>query len=105
MSPGSFDSSLDVLRGLIAAAANASKTEAPVDSDSRVLTLLMNQAKLSEAAIKDFDAAKRADLKAKEEAQVAVLNEYIDSIPTISDEDVSRAVTQILSTLKANGNP
>ena len=76
----------------------------PVDSDARILVLLKRQAQSSGASIQDFDAAKRADLKAKEEAQLAVLNEYIDSIPTVSDEEVDQAVTQILSNLKANGN-
>lgn len=95
---------LDVLRGLVAAATNESKTDVPVDSDSRVLVLLKKQARSSRASIKEFDGAKRADLKAKEEAQLAILNEYIDSIPTVSDEEVDRAVTQILSNLKANGN-
>lgn len=94
---------LAVLRGLLAAAATASKTEVPVNTDSRVLVLLKKQAKASQAAAKDFDAANRAELKAKEEAQLAILNGYIDAIPTVSDNEVSRAVTEILSNLKANG--
>ena len=103
MSPGSFDYSLDALRGLIAAAVHTSKTFSPVASDAHVLAVLRNQVKLSEAAIKDFDAANRPDLKAKEEAQIAVLNGYIGSIPTVSDADVRRAVNQILSNLQADG--
>lgn len=78
---------LDVLRGLLAAVTNESKTGAPVDSDAQVLTLLKKKVKATEGAIRVFDAAKRADLRTKEEAQLAILNEYINSIPTASDED------------------
>lgn len=44
------------------------------------------------------------DLKAKEDAQLAVLEEYIGSISTVSDDEVEEAVTKILANLKANGN-
>ena len=96
-------SRLDVLRGVLAAASNASKTPVPVNSDARVLVLLQKQAKSSKAAAAEFDAAKRVDLKAKEAAQLAVLEEYIGSIPAVGDEEVGQAVTKILANLKANG--
>ena len=44
------------------------------------------------------------DLKAKEDAQLAVLEEYIGSIPTVGDDEVEEAVTKILANLKTNGN-
>ena len=44
------------------------------------------------------------DLKAKEDAQLAILEEYIGSVPTVGDEEVAQAVTNILANLKANGN-
>lgn len=95
---------LDVLRGLLAAASTASKTEVPVNTDSHVLVLLKKQAKATKAAAKQYAAANRADLKGKEEAQLAILDEYTTSIPTVSDEEVNRAVKKILADLKANGN-
>lgn len=92
-----------MLRGVFGAASNASKTPVPIDSDSRVLVLLQKQAKSSRAAAAEFEAAKRVDLKAKEDAQLAVLEEYIGSIPTVGDDEVEEAVTKILANLKASG--
>jgi len=66
--------------------------------------LLQKQAKSSRAAAAEFEAAKRVDLKAKEDAQLAVLEEYIGTIPTVGDDETEEAVTKILANLKANGN-
>ena len=73
-------------------------------SESKVLALLSKQAKSSRAAAAEFKIAKRSDLEGKEEAQLAVLEEYISLIQTIPGDEVARTVTKILSTLKANGN-
>ena len=99
-----FDNRLGVLRGVFATVANESKTPTPVNTDSRVLILLQKQAKASRAAAAEFEAAKRKDLQVKEEAQLAVLEEYIGSIPTVSNEEVSDAIEKILAKLKANGS-
>ena len=66
--------------------------------------MLRKQVKSSKAAAAEFEAAKRMDLKAKEDAQLAILEEYIGSVPTVGDEEVGQAVTKILANLKANGN-
>ena len=73
-------------------------------SESKVLALLAKQAKASKAAAAEFKAAKRDDLKNKEEAQLAVLEDYISYIPTVPEDEVAQAVSKILSTLKANGS-
>ena len=73
-------------------------------SESRVLALLNRHAKSARTAAAEFEAAKRNDLKNKEEAQLAVLEEYVSLIPTVSEDEVSQAITKILFTLKSNGN-
>ncbi|KAL8796417.1 MAG: hypothetical protein Q9195_001324 [Heterodermia aff. obscurata] len=96
---------LNVLRGFLAAADSASKLEpAAMRSESKVLALLSKQAKLSKAAAAEFKLAKRGDLEGKEEAQLAVLQEYISLIHTVPEDEVAQTVAKILSTLKANGN-
>ena len=72
-------------------------------SESQVLALLAKQAKANKAAAAEFEAAKRDDLREREEAQLAVLNEYISLIPTIPESEIAEAVTTILANLKANG--
>ena len=72
-------------------------------SESQVLALLAKQAKANKAAAAEFEAAKRDDLREKEEAQLAVLNEYINLIPTVPESEFAEAVTKILANLKENG--
>ena len=75
-----------------------------METESKVLALLSKQAKSSKAAAAEFKLAKRSDLEGKEEAQLAVLEEYISLIHTVPEDEVARTVTKILSNLKANGN-
>ena len=89
---------------MFAAVSNASKAGIPVHTDSRILAMLSKQVKASRVAAAEFDSAERQDLKAKEDAQLAILEEYIDSIPTLGDEEVGQAVDKILANLKANGS-
>ena len=88
------------------AAANSALKAAPtaLKSESKVLALLTKQAKISKAAAADFEAAKRDDLKAKEHAQLAILEEYMGLIPTEPEDEVTQAVANMLSKLKANGS-
>ena len=72
-------------------------------SESQVLALLAKQAKANKAAAAEFEAANRDDLREREEAQLAVLNEYIRLIPTVPESEFTEAVTTILANLKANG--
>lgn len=95
---------LDVLRGVFAAVLNDSKAGIPINTDRRISALLAKQIKASRHAAAQFEAAERFQLKAKEDAQLAILEEYKSSIPTISDEEVAQAVTKILASSKVNGN-
>ena len=72
-------------------------------SESQVLALLAKQAKANKGAAAEFEAANRDDLREREEAQLAVLNEYIRLIPTVPESEFAEAVTTILANLKANG--
>ena len=88
----------------LAAADSATKAKpSSMRSESQVLALLAKQAKSNKAAAAEFEAAKREDLRRKEEAQLAVLNEYISLIPTVPESEFAEAVTKILGNLKANG--
>lgn len=95
---------LDVLRVFLAAADGAIKAKpSSMRSESQVLALLAKQAKSNKAAAAEFELAKRDDLRKKEEAQLAVLNEYINLLPTVPETEYAEAVTKILANLKANG--
>jgi uncharacterized protein len=70
---------LVVLRAVIAATANAAKLDSPIKNDAAMVELLRKHVRLCAEARDEFAAAGRDDLVAKEDAQIAVLNEYVAS--------------------------
>ncbi|KAI1497698.1 GatB/YqeY domain-containing protein [Biscogniauxia marginata] len=68
---------LTVLRSILSAALNASKTASPVSTDAQVVGLLRRARRATEEARAEAEAAGRADLVEREEAQVRVLDEYV----------------------------
>ncbi len=91
---------LDVLRGLIAEVTNAAKTSKPVTTDSQMLSIIRKRVKSSESAATDFQAAKRDDLNAREVAQIAVLDEYIQDSNYMREEEVTTAIQEIVDRMK-----
>ena len=67
------------------------------------MALLKSRIKLSKSAAAEFAAAERDDLKANEEAQISVLQGYLDGLETVSDEDIKNAVLEALETLRLEG--
>ena len=98
-----FHCSLNVLRAVIADTSNASKSATPFKSDLQVLALLRKRSASSRSAADEFAAAKRADLKEKEEAQIAVLEEYASQVETIDKQEIEQAVRQTMAKLRSEG--
>lgn len=94
---------LNVLRALIAETNNAAKTASPIQTDIQLMSLIRKRAAAATEAAKQFAEQNRADLKEKEEAQVAILEEYASQIKTLSVEEVEAIVTETINTLKASG--
>lgn len=68
---------LAVLRSVLAAVTNASKTARPVATDAQLVALLQKTARASEDATAEFRGAGRADLVDKEQRQIDILREYV----------------------------
>ncbi|CAI6337426.1 unnamed protein product [Periconia digitata] len=96
---------LSVLRNLLASITNASKTPKPVANDSAFYALLQNTIKTSQAAIEDFQKAKRDDLVDKEQVQVAVLEEYVKTIDVVGEEEIDKIIATATEELKAGQKP
>ena len=94
---------LDVLRGLIAETTNAAKTSSPIVTDSHMLRLIQKKIRSSQEAITEFEAAKRADLKEKEIAQIRVLEGYIGDSNILSEADVTKTVQDVLGNMRTEG--
>jgi uncharacterized protein len=54
----------------------------------------------SKAASKEFAQAERDDLKAKQDAEIAVMDEYAGQVETFAEEDISKAIEQAYQNIK-----
>ena len=91
------------MRGLIAETTNAAKTSSPVTTDSHMLRLIQKRIKSSQEAILEFEAAKRVDLKDKEVAQISVLQDYINDSSVLGEEEVTKAIQDVLGMMRTEG--
>lgn len=94
---------LNVLRGILADIVNSSKINRAITQDNQVVALLNSRIKLSQNAAAEFAAAERDDLKANEEAQVSILQEYLDGLEKVSEEDIKDAALKALDILRTEG--
>ncbi|KAL2040430.1 hypothetical protein N7G274_006873 [Stereocaulon virgatum] len=95
-------SRLDVLRGLISEVTNAAKTSNPIVTDLQMVNMIRKRVKSSEAASEEFQNAKREDLKAREVAQIGVLQEYLPS-RSLSEEDLTTMIQDVIGRMRTEG--
>ena len=65
-----------------------------------MLKIIQRRVKSSEAAVEEFQSAKRDDLKDREVAQIAVLEAYIDS-NVMGENDITRAIQDIIGRMRS----
>ncbi|KAJ5466660.1 hypothetical protein N7539_009389 [Penicillium diatomitis] len=94
---------LNVLRALISETNNAAKTASPIQTDIQLLSLIRKRASAAKEAAEEFAKADRADLKEKEDAQVAILEEYAGHVKTLSTEEVAAVIAKEIETIKEAG--
>ncbi|CAK7273559.1 hypothetical protein SEPCBS57363_005712 [Sporothrix epigloea] len=94
---------LVVLRSVLAATLNASKTAQPIDTDAKLVALLRKTARTSQDAASEFKEAGRTDLVEKEQEQIQILEAYAQegAGESASSEEVTAAVEAVMSELKA----
>ncbi|KAK1825709.1 Yqey-like protein-domain-containing protein [Podospora conica] len=96
---------LAVLRSVLAATLNASKTGSPIATDAQLVALMIKTARTGKESTVEFREAGRQDLVDKEEAQIRVIEEYVagSGIESIDDAKLREAVQLVLSELLAGG--
>ena len=94
---------LTVLRSVLAATLNASKTNSPIKTDAQLVALLRKTARSSQDARDEANAAGREDLVEKEQAQIQVLEEYVagSGVESLNEDDLSEIVRSIMSEIAA----
>lgn len=90
---------LNVLRALISETNNAAKTSSPIETDLQLLSLIRKRISASRDAAEQFREANRLDLKEKEDAQIAVFEEYAGQVQTMTPEEIKAAVRNAISQL------
>lgn len=94
---------MNVVRGILAEIVSFSKVNKPVTTDAQLVALLKSRTKLSKSAAADFNANQRDDLKDNEEAQIAVLEEYINSVEKVSEKKLTELADEVANRLEAIG--
>ncbi|KAK4181868.1 Yqey-like protein-domain-containing protein [Triangularia setosa] len=96
---------LTVLRAVMAATLNASKTDKPIKTDVQLVDLLRKMARKSQDAVAEFKAAGREDLIEKEKIQQRIIEEYTaqSSVKEISKEEIRDLITKVAQELIASG--
>lgn len=101
--PVTYFCSLNVLRALISETNNAAKTASPIQTDIQLLSLIRKRASASKEAAQQFAEADRPDLKEKEDAQIAILEEYAGHVKTLTVEEVEAVITKEIAAIKEAG--
>ncbi|KAK3353565.1 hypothetical protein B0T25DRAFT_544852 [Lasiosphaeria hispida] len=93
---------LAVLRSVLSATLNASKTDSPIKTDLQLAALLHKTARTVNEAIDGFREGGRQDLVEKEQAQLVVLEEYIagSGIQSIGEAGLRKIAQDTVSALK-----
>jgi uncharacterized protein len=96
---------LSVLRSVLAATLNASKTDAPITTDAKLVDLLRRTARVSQGALEEFKAAGRDDLVEKEQGQITILEEYVASsgLEDVGTDELTTIVEGVVTALTAEG--
>ena len=72
----------------------------PVTTDAQMLKIIQRRVKSSEAAVEEFQSAKRDDLKDREVAQIALLEAYIDS-NVMGENDITSAIQDVIGRMRS----
>lgn len=94
---------LAVVRNLLAEIKNAQLSASPPRGDVGLLQIVRRARERAADTIDECRAAARADLVAKEQAQLAVLDRYATLVPTVARDDILAAARQAVTRLQGEG--
>lgn len=96
---------LAVLRTIMAANLNASKTSSPLKTDVQVVALIRKLQKAGEDAVAEAKAAKRDDLVDKEMQQIGILREYVEGsgVVALGEAEIKDLVKKAVEAAKEAG--
>lgn len=96
---------LSVLRAIMSANLNASKTASPVRTDVQLVALIRKLQKNAQDSVADAQKAGREDLAEKELEQIRIYDEYVaaSGVQTLGEAELRVLVQEAVDALKAAG--
>lgn len=96
---------LAVLRSVLAATLNASKTDKPIQTNAQLVSLLQKSARKAQEAAAEARGAGREDLAEKEEAQMRILEEYAagSGVREMGEAELIQLIESTKANLAAEG--
>jgi uncharacterized protein YqeY len=70
----------------------------------QVLSILRKKLSASKTASQEFADAKRDDLKQKQDAEIAILDEYAGQVETFSEDRISEVVEEVVKTMEGSSS-
>jgi uncharacterized protein len=70
----------------------------------QVLSILRKKLSASKTASQEFSEANRDDLKQKQDAEIAVLDEYAGQVETFSEDKVSGIVEEVVKSMEGTAS-
>ena len=92
-----------MLRSIISETNQLASGPNPIRTDLQILAMLRKRKAASQVAAQEFADANRQDLKEKEEAQLAVLEEYASSVQLMSEDELKTVVADVVASLGEDG--
>jgi uncharacterized protein YqeY len=96
---------LSVLRTIMSANLNASKTSSPIRTDVQLVGLIRKLQKASYDSVADAEAAGRKDLVEKEQQQIQIYDEYLadSGVQALSADELSTLIQSTIEEVQAAG--
>ncbi|KAG6002999.1 hypothetical protein E4U21_002474 [Claviceps maximensis] len=96
---------LAVVRAILSANLNASKTASPVRTDVQLVALIRRIQKSAQDAVADAEAAGRTDLVDKENDQLRILDEYLagSGVQTLGEAELKTLIQDAIEASKTAG--
>lgn len=96
---------LSVLRAILAANLNASKTASPIRTDVQLVALIRKLQKGAQDAVAEAKTAGREDLVEKENEQMRILEEYVagSGVQTLGEAELRAIVQEAVDASKGAG--
>ncbi|PTB45055.1 hypothetical protein M441DRAFT_64741 [Trichoderma asperellum CBS 433.97] len=96
---------LSVLRSIMSANLNASKTSSPIRTDVQLVALIRKLQKSAQDAVADAQAAGRDDLVEKENQQISILDEYVagSGVQSLGEAEIKALINEAIEAAKGAG--